>query len=208
MRRITDTLAALCLLTALLPLLAVVALAILCTSGRPVFFAQRRTGLHGRVFLLRKFRTMRAPRPCEDELASDAARLTALGRFLRATSLDELPTLWNVLAGDMSLIGPRPLLPQYLPLYTAEQMRRHDVKPGMTGWAQVHGRNAISWEERFRLDVWYVDHRSLGVDLKILALTLWRVAGRHGITATGHATMPPFTGSPAGAAAAPDRMLR
>ena len=160
-----------------------------------ILFLQTRIGLHGKPFTLYKLKTMRDPRPGEDPLATDAVRITRFGRFLRATSLDELPTLWNVLKGDMALVGPRPLLPEYLPLYTPEQMRRHEVKPGITGWAQVNGRNAIGWEERFRLDVWYVDNRTAWLDLKILRLTLWKVLRREGISAEGHATMPPFGGS-------------
>ena len=161
----------------------------------PLFFCQTRIGLHGRPFTLYKFKTMRDPKPGEDPLATDAVRLTRPGKFLRDTSLDELPTLWNVIKGDMALVGPRPLLPEYLSLYTPEQMRRHEVKPGITGWAQVNGRNAISWEEKFRLDVWYVDNRSFWLDLKILWLTVWQVLSRKGISADGHATMPPFAGS-------------
>ena len=161
----------------------------------PILFRQTRIGLNGRPFTLYKFKTMRDPRPGEDRLANDAVRLTRFGRFLRTTSLDELPSLWNVLRGDMRLVGPRPLLPEYLPLYTPEQLRRHEVKPGITGWAQVNGRNAISWAEKFRLDVWYVDNRSFWLDLKILWLTVWQVLARRGISAAGYATMPPFTGS-------------
>jgi lipopolysaccharide/colanic/teichoic acid biosynthesis glycosyltransferase len=160
-----------------------------------LLFRQTRIGLHGRSFTLYKLKTMRDPRPGEDPLATDAVRLTRVGRVLRATSLDELPTLWNVVKGDMRLVGPRPLLPEYLPLYTPEQMRRHEVKPGITGWAQIHGRNAISWEEKFRLDVWYVDNRSLWLDVKILWLTVWQVLARKGISAPGHLTMPRFEGS-------------
>jgi lipopolysaccharide/colanic/teichoic acid biosynthesis glycosyltransferase len=160
-----------------------------------LLFRQTRIGLHGRPFTLYKFKTMRDARPSQDGMATDAVRLTRLGRFLRATSLDELPTLWNVIKGDMRLVGPRPLLPEYLPLYTPEQMRRHEVKPGITGWAQVNGRNAISWEEKFRLDVWYVDNRSMLLDLKIIWMTIWQVFARTGISAKGHATMPPFGGS-------------
>ncbi len=145
--------------------------------------------------MIYKFKTMRDPLPGEDALATDAVRITALGRILRATSLDELPTLWNVLNGDMALVGPRPLLPEYLPLYTHEQMRRHEVKPGITGWAQVNGRNAISWEQKFRLDVWYVDNRSNWLDLKILWMTLWQVLARKNVSAANHTTMPPFTGT-------------
>ncbi len=160
-----------------------------------LLFRQTRIGLNGRPFTILKFKTMRDPRPGEDALSSDAIRLTKLGRFLRKTSLDELPALWNVLKGDMRLVGPRPLLPQYLPLYTPEQARRHEVKPGITGWAQVNGRNAITWEEKFRLDVWYVDNRSVWLDLKILWMTLWQVLARKNVSAANHATMPPFTGT-------------
>lgn len=195
MTRLRDILVSLLGLTILLPALAAVAIAIRLRLGSPVLFCQSRPGLHGKPFMLRKFRTMRAPRAGEDLLATDAARITRLGRFLRATSFDELPTLWNVLRGDMRLVGPRPLLPEYLPLYTPKQMRRHEVKPGITGWAQVNGRNAISWEDKFELDVWYVDHRSFLLDMKILWMTLWQVVARRDISADGHATMPPFRGS-------------
>jgi lipopolysaccharide/colanic/teichoic acid biosynthesis glycosyltransferase len=159
-----------------------------------MIYRQTRIGLHGRPFTLYKLKTMRDPLPGEDPLASDAARITRLGRILRATSIDELPSLWNVVKGDMRLVGPRPLLPQYLPLYTPEQMRRHEVKPGITGWAQVNGRNALSWEDKFRLDVWYVDNRGVWLDLKILVLTVWQVLAQRGVSARGHATMPPFSG--------------
>jgi lipopolysaccharide/colanic/teichoic acid biosynthesis glycosyltransferase len=159
-----------------------------------LLFHQTRIGLRGKPFVIYKLKTMRDPQPGEDPLATDSIRITRLGRLLRATSLDELPTLWNVLKGDMRLVGPRPLLPEYLPLYTPEQMRRHEVKPGITGWAQVNGRNAISWEEKFRLDVWYVDNRSLWLDLRILWTTVWHVLARRGVSSAGHATMPPFTG--------------
>jgi lipopolysaccharide/colanic/teichoic acid biosynthesis glycosyltransferase/glycosyltransferase involved in cell wall biosynthesis len=163
--------------------------------GAPVFFVQTRPGLHARPFRLVKFRTMTNAREASDELLPDAARLPPFGRFLRSTSLDELPELWNVLKGDMSLVGPRPLLMEYLPLYTPEQARRHGVRPGITGWAQVNGRNAITWEQKFALDVWYVDHRSMRLDLKILWRTLANVLGREGVSAAGEATMPKFTGS-------------
>jgi len=195
MTRLRDILASLVGLTILLPLLAVVAITVRLRLGLPVLFCQTRPGLHGKLFTLRKFRTMRSPRSGEDMLSTDYVRLTRLGRFLRATSLDELPTLWNVLCGDMSLVGPRPLLPDYLALYSYEQARRMEVKPGITGWAQVNGRNAITWEEKFRLDVWYVDNRSFLLDMKILWMTVWQVLSRGGITANQHATMPPFTGS-------------
>lgn len=163
--------------------------------GRPVFFRQVRPGLHGKSFEMVKFRTMTSERGPDGQLLPDAVRLTPLGHFLRATSLDELPELWNVLKGDMSLVGPRPLLMEYLPLYTPEQARRHEVRPGITGWAQVNGRNAISWDQKFLLDVWYVDNRSLWLDIKILWLTVKRVLVRDGISAAGEATMPRFTGS-------------
>lgn len=174
------------------PMLLVIAAAIRLTLGSPVLFTQSRPGLHGRPFNLRKFRTMRDVRDPTGRLLSDGERLTRLGCFLRASSMDELPELWNVLVGEMSLVGPRPLLMEYLPHYTPEQMRRHEVKPGITGWAQVNGRNAASWEERLRLDVWYVDHWSLWLDLRILLRTVWTVLRREGISAAGHATMPRF----------------
>ena len=177
------------------PVVATLALLVLCLDGPPVFWRQRRTGLHGQIFMLWKFRTMSDQRDESGRLLDDSARLTRLGSLLRALSLDELPQLWNVLRGEMSLVGPRPLLPEYLPLYTSEQYRRHGVKPGVTGWAQVNGRNTLTWEQKFRLDVWYVDHKSLALDLKILFLTLWKVIRRDGISQQGHATMPSFTGS-------------
>lgn len=162
--------------------------------GSPVFFRQTRPGLHGRPFEMVKLRTMTDARGPDGKLLPDAERLTAFGRFLRATSLDELPELWNVIKGDMSLVGPRPLLMEYLPLYSPEQARRHEVRPGITGWAQVNGRNALSWDDKFKLDVWYVDHRSLWLDVKILWLTVRKVLVREGISAAGEATMSKFTG--------------
>jgi lipopolysaccharide/colanic/teichoic acid biosynthesis glycosyltransferase len=177
------------------PVTVPVAAAIAWTMGRPVLFEQVRPGGGGKPFPMLKFRTMREPRPDQDRLMSDADRITRLGAFLRATSIDELPTLINVLRGDMSLVGPRPLLMRYLDRYSAEQARRHNVKPGITGWAQVNGRNAISWDEKFRLDVWYVDNQSLLLDVKILAMTFAKVLARDGITADGHVTMPEFKGS-------------
>jgi lipopolysaccharide/colanic/teichoic acid biosynthesis glycosyltransferase len=176
-------------LIAALPLVAATALAVWLSLGRPIFIRQRRLGRGGAPFLILKFRTMR-----EGE-GTDAERLSRFGRLLRASSLDELPQLWNVLRGDMSLVGPRPLLPQYLDRYTPEQARRHEVKPGLTGWAQVCGRNGLSWDERLSLDVWYVDHRSMALDLRILARTLPAVTSRRGISAPGFATMPEFGGS-------------
>lgn len=191
MKRAFDfTAAAVALLLLLLPML-LLALIVRLNMGSPILFRQLRPGLRGAPFQLCKFRTMRDP---VAGVTSDADRLTPFGRWLRSTSLDELPELWNVLRGDMSLVGPRPLLPEYLPLYSPRQARRHEVRPGITGWAQVNGRNALSWEERFELDVWYVEHRSFLLDLKILALTVGAVLGRHGISAKGEATMSRFTG--------------
>lgn len=163
--------------------------------GRPVLFTQIRPGLHGKLFTMVKFRTMTDQRGPDGALLSDAERLTPFGRFLRASSLDELPELWNVIRGDMSLVGPRPLLAGYLPLYSPEQARRHEVRPGITGWAQVNGRNAISWEDKFALDVWYVKNQSWWLDIKILWLTVRKVLMRDGISAAGEATMPKFTGA-------------
>ena len=176
------------------PILAIVAHAIGVTMGRPILFRQRRPGLHGKPCKMLKFRTMTSATGADGALLPDAERLTRLGRFLRSTSLDELPELFNVLRGDMSLVGPRPLRMKYLDRYTPEQMRRHEVKPGITGWAQINGRNAISWEEKFRLDVWYVDNRSLWLDLWILVRTIAQVLSRRGISAEAHATMPEFLG--------------
>lgn len=164
--------------------------------GGPVFFTQRRPGLHGQPFMMFKFRTMTDQVDPDGLPLPDADRLTPFGRWLRATSLDELPELWNVLKGDMSLVGPRPLLMVYLPRYSPEQARRHEVRPGITGWAQVNGRNALSWEDKFKLDVWYVDHQSLWLDIKILWMTLKKVIVREGISAEGEATMSQFTGNP------------
>ena len=174
--------------------MVLIAMAVYATMGRPVLFRQLRAGLHGRPFWLYKFRTMTHARDPGGRLLPDGQRLTRLGRWLRTTSLDELPELWNVLKGDMSLVGPRPLLTEYLERYTPEQARRHEVKPGITGWAQVNGRNALTWEEKFRLDVWYVDNWNLWLDLKILLRTVLKVLRREGISAEGHATMPEFQG--------------
>ena len=193
MKRALDVIVSLISLLVLSPVIAAVALGVRATLGRPVLFRQQRPGLRGVPFTLYKFRTMRLPRAVAGE--RDEERLTRMGAFLRSTSLDELPELWNVLRGDMSLVGPRPLLMEYLPLYTSEQARRHEVRPGITGWAQVNGRNAISWEEKFRLDVYYVDHQSPILDLKILALTLWRVITREGISEPGQATVTFFKGT-------------
>jgi len=178
----------------LLPVFLLLALLVRVKMGMPVFLIQARPGLHGKRFQMLKFRTMSDARDADGMPLPDSERLSAFGRWLRATSLDELPELWNVLRGEMSLVGPRPLLMEYLPLYSPEQARRHDVRPGITGWAQVNGRNAISWEEKFKMDVWYVDHHSLWLDLKILFLTVKNVIARHGISADGEATMPKFSG--------------
>jgi lipopolysaccharide/colanic/teichoic acid biosynthesis glycosyltransferase len=196
-KRLFDIVVSAVALLLLSPLIAFVALLVRLRMGSPVLFRQQRPGLHGRAFELVKFRTMTHAPAGADPLATDAQRLTRLGRFLRASSLDELPELWNVLKGDMSLVGPRPLLMQYLPRYSADQARRHLVRPGLTGWAQVNGRNALRWEEKFALDVWYVDNRSFGLDLRILLLTVWHVVRPRGISAEGEATMPEFMGSPA-----------
>jgi lipopolysaccharide/colanic/teichoic acid biosynthesis glycosyltransferase len=177
------------------PALIVISLMIRHEMGSPVLFRQIRPGLHGKPFQMIKFRSMRDAVDACGQPHPDAERLTRLGRFLRSSSLDELPELWNVLKGDMSLIGPRPLLMEYLQLYSPEQARRHEVRPGITGWAQINGRNAISWEEKFRLDVWYVDHHSFWLDLSIFLLTFKKVIRREGISAAGEATMAPFTGT-------------
>jgi sugar transferase EpsL len=195
LKRAFDAAAAAAALAVLSPVLAGVALGVGWKLGCPVLFRQPRPGLHGRPFEMVKFRTMTDARDANGHPLPDAERLPAFGRFLRSTSLDELPELWNVLRGDMSLVGPRPLLMEYLPLYTPEQARRQEVRPGITGWAQVNGRNALSWEEKFALDVWYIDNRSLWLDLRILAATVRQVLRRDGISAAGEATMPAFTGN-------------
>lgn len=194
-KRFLDVFVAGVALIVLSPLIAVVSLLVLASVGWPIVFAQMRPGLGGRPFHMYKFRTMTNENDASGLLLSDEARLTTIGLFLRSMSLDELPEFVNVLIGDMSLVGPRPLLMQYLSRYTPEQARRHEVVPGITGWAQVNGRNAISWEEKFNLDVWYVDHWSLWLDAQILALTAAKVFRREGITAEGNATAPEFRGS-------------
>ena len=194
MKRLFDFSISLAVLLSLSPFFLLLALLVRVKIGAPIFFTQTRPGLNGKAFTMIKFRTMTNARGAGGALLHDAERLTRFGRFLRATSLDELPELWNVLKGDMSLVGPRPLLMEYLPLYSPEQARRNDVRPGITGWAQVNGRNAISWGEKFKLDVWYVDHQSFWLDVKILFLTVKRVFQRHGISADGEVTMPRFTG--------------
>lgn len=194
MKRAIDFLVAAFALAVLCVPLMVLASLVRLRLGSPVLFRQRRPGLGGRPFEMIKFRTMTNAKDAAGNLKPDAERLTPFGRFLRSTSLDELPELWNVLKGEMSLVGPRPLLMEYLPLYSITQMRRHEVKPGVTGWAQVNGRNALTWDEKFALDVWYVDNRSLWLDMKVLLLTIKKVLVRDGISASGEATMPKFTG--------------
>ena len=194
-KRMFDLLASTIAVFFMFPVLVFLALAVRIFLGSPVFFAQQRPGLYGAPFVLVKFRTMIDPYDADGVLLSDSDRLTFFGRLLRSTSLDELPELWNVLKGDMSLVGPRPLLMEYLPLYNERQRRRHEVRPGITGWAQVNGRNALSWEKKFELDVWYVDNRTFWLDLKILLLTIKKVFARDGVSAEGEATMPKFTGS-------------
>lgn len=194
-KRLFDLVLTIPALAFLSPVLTIIALLVRVRLGSPVLFRQQRPGLHGRPFTLLKFRTMTDARDANGDLLPDEQRLPPFGQFLRRTSLDELPELINVLRGDMSLVGPRPLLMQYLDRYTPDQMRRHEVRPGITGWAQINGRNALSWEEKFALDVWYVDHLSLWLDLKITLLTMWKVLRREGISQEGFATMPEFMGT-------------
>jgi len=195
LKRLLDILVAGAGLLLLSPVILIVAWLVRRKLGSPVLFRQTRPGLHGKPFRLCKFRSMSDARDAQGQLLPDEVRLGAFGSALRKLSLDELPQLWNVLVGDMSLVGPRPLLMQYLGRYSATQARRHDVKPGITGWAQINGRNAISWEQKFELDVWYVDHRSFLLDIKILLLTFKRVFARSGISAGAHVTMPEFMGT-------------
>ncbi|MCF7513929.1 sugar transferase [Pseudoalteromonas sp. L23] len=195
MKRIFDFLVALCAILTLLPVIIVVALLIRLKLGSPILFTQDRPGLNGKIFKMMKFRSMFDTKDKQGNLLPDDQRMTKFGGFLRSTSLDELPGLLNVIKGDMSLVGPRPLLVQYLPLYSPEQARRHNVRPGITGWAQVNGRNAISWEDKFKLDVWYVENQSFLLDIKILFLTVKKVFVREGISADGEATMSLFKGS-------------
>jgi lipopolysaccharide/colanic/teichoic acid biosynthesis glycosyltransferase len=194
-KRLFDFFAASIGIIILIPLFLVLYFLILWCLGQPVIFVQMRPGIYGKPFKLYKFRSMTYKKDLEDNLLPDALRLNVFGRFLRASSFDELPTLWNVIKGDMSLVGPRPLLMEYLPLYNKNQKRRHEVKPGITGWAQVNGRNAISWKKKFDLDIWYVDHHTFWIDLKIIALTLKKVFLREGISGVGEATMSKFTGN-------------
>lgn len=194
-KRFFDFSIALLALFLLLPVLILVSCMILILIGRPILFVQKRPGRHGKTFNMFKFRTMTNALDASGRLLADSERMTRFGQFLRSTSLDELPELLNVLKGDMSLVGPRPLLIDYLPLYSERQSRRHEVRPGISGWAQVNGRNALSWEEKFELDVWYVENRTLWLDLKILILTVWRVIKRDGISQDGEVTMSKFTGN-------------
>jgi lipopolysaccharide/colanic/teichoic acid biosynthesis glycosyltransferase len=195
-KRLLDLLLASTGLLLLSPLLALTALLVRLRLGSPVLFRQERPGLGSRLFTVYKFRSMNSAADSQGRLLPDEQRLTPFGRFLRAASLDELPELFNVLRGEMSLVGPRPLFKHYLSRYSPEQARRHNVLPGITGWAQINGRNALSWEDKFRLDTWYVDHWSFGLDLKILLLTIWKVVRREGISQPGHATAEEFMGTP------------
>ena len=195
MKRLFDSIVALTALLILLPVIILVAVLIRFKLGSPILFTQERPGLNSKIFKMMKFRTMLDGKDKYGNLLPDNERMTKFGAFLRSTSLDELPGLFNVLKGDMSLVGPRPLLVQYLPLYSVEQARRHNVRPGITGWAQVNGRNAISWDQKFKLDVWYVDNQNFLLDIKILLLTVKKVFVREGINADGHVTIEPFKGS-------------
>jgi sugar transferase EpsL len=194
-KRTVDLIVSFALLTAFSPLLFAVGILLFLTMGRPILFRQRRAGRYGRPFVVYKFRTMTDERGAQGQPVADGERLTRVGRLLRLFSIDELPQLWNVLRGDMSLVGPRPLLMQYLQRYNAEEMQRHEVKPGITGWAQVNGRNATSWQERFALDVWYVENWSLALDARILLRTLWTVLAGEGVAHGGHVSMPEFLGN-------------
>lgn len=195
MKRLFDFLVSLAALILLAPVLLVLAVLVRINLGSPILFSQRRPGRNGRIFTMWKFRSMIDDRDASGKIRSDAERLTRFGHWLRASSLDELPELWNILCGDMSLVGPRPLLIEYLPLYSPEQARRHEVRPGLTGWAQINGRNALSWEEKFRLDVWYVEHRTFWLDVKVIVLTVVKVIRRNDVSAAGEATMTRFTGT-------------
>ncbi|WP_152207592.1 sugar transferase [Marinobacter changyiensis] len=194
-KRLLDIVAATVGLLLLAPVILIVAWQVKRKLGAPVFFRQTRPGLHGKPFQMTKFRTMKDAVDAQGNALPDSERLTPFGQFLRSSSLDELPELWNVLKGDMSLVGPRPLLMEYLPLYSKKQYRRHEVRPGVTGWAQINGRNAISWEDKFKLDVWYVDNQSIWLDLKILFLTIKKVIVKEGISGEGEVTMSRFTGT-------------
>lgn len=195
LKRIFDVVASATALLLLSPVIAIIAWQVSRKMGSPVLFSQVRPGLSGKPFKMIKFRTMKDAVDAEGKPLPDSERLTPFGQFLRSSSLDELPELWNVLKGDMSLVGPRPLLMAYLPLYSPEQYRRHEALPGITGWAQINGRNSLGWDEKFKLDVWYVDNQSLWLDIKILLMTVKKVLARDGITAEGEATTYPFTGN-------------
>jgi len=195
-KRLMDITLSVTLLILLTPVLIIISILVAWQHGSPILFRQKRPGFHGEIFTIYKFRTMRDMVDDQGILLPDAKRLTKLGRFLRATSLDELPEFINILKGEMSFVGPRPLLIQYLPLYNSEQSRRHDVLPGMTGWAQVHGRNVLTWQEKFDLDIWYVDHWSFWLDIKIIWMTILKVLKREGISQPGQVTAEPFTGNP------------
>lgn len=195
LKRFFDILASLVALILLAPLLLLVAVLVCCKLGSPLLFTQVRPGLYGKSFKMYKFRSMTSALDADGSLLPDDQRLTLFGRWLRSSSLDELPGLWSVFKGDMSLVGPRPLLMEYLPLYSPEQARRHDIKPGITGWAQVNGRNAISWEEKFKLDIWYVENMNVFLDFKILIKTLIKVIRREGVNSSLSETMPKFVGS-------------
>ncbi|HEX3384662.1 MAG TPA: sugar transferase [Mucilaginibacter sp.] len=194
-KRLIDLIVAIIGLTLLSPVLIVIIVILFFSNSGKVFFVQRRPGLHGNIFRIIKFKTMNDETGPDGQLLPDAERLTPIGRFVRKTSLDEVPQLLNVIRGTMSLVGPRPLLIEYLPLYSAEQSRRHDVKPGITGWAQVNGRNAITWEQKFNYDVWYVDHQSFSVDMKIIGMTMFKTVKSEGISQEGHVTMHKFEGN-------------
>lgn len=194
-KRIFDLVIACTLLITMSPFIILVALLVRCFLGSPVFFRQNRPGLHGKVFQIIKFRTMREIDDAQGDVGSDSARMTRLGKFLRSSSLDELPELWNVIKGEMSIVGPRPLLVEYLPLYNETQKRRHEVKPGITGLTQIKGRNALAWEDKFDLDVWYIDNRSLWLDIKIVLMTVQKVLAQEGITSKGSVTAEKFAGN-------------
>ncbi len=195
LKRIFDLLVTILSLIITIPLMVIISVLVWIFLGTPILFLQQRPGYKGKPFITYKFRTMTNRRGPHGKLLPDAERLTPFGRFLRSTSLDDLPQLWNVISGQMSLVGPRPLLMSYLERYTAEQMRRHDVLPGITGWAQIHGRNTLDWDNKFKLDVWYVDNRSFWLDIKILLLTPWKVFKREGISQPGQATAEEFKGN-------------
>ena len=195
MKRLFDLILSFVCLLPLLPVMVLIIFLVRLKIGSPIFFKQKRPGLNGEIFNIYKFRTMTNERDKNGALKPDSVRLTKFGKFLRSTSLDELPGLWNVLKGDMSLVGPRPLLVEYLPLYSEKQSRRHEVRPGITGWAQVNGRNAINWEEKFDLDLWYIDNQSIWLDIKILWMTVRTIIVRDGISQSNHVTMDKFKGS-------------